>query len=58
MMQAFSMFNQTNKALSLFHEMKSIGLIPTEFTFSTILSILSEIGNLDEGQRIHQQLKV
>jgi pentatricopeptide repeat protein len=58
MIQAYSIHGQTTEALQLFKEMKTQGIVPNEFTYSIILSVLAEQANLHEGQQIHEQLKV
>jgi pentatricopeptide repeat protein len=49
---------RTNEAWELFQEMERDQVVPNEITFSTILSILAEMTNLHEGQRIYRQLMV
>jgi pentatricopeptide repeat protein len=49
---------QTNRAWELFQEMERAGIVPNENLFSTILSVLGDMENLHEGQRIYQQLQV
>jgi hypothetical protein len=39
-------------------EMKTLGIVPSELTYSIILSAFAEMTSLHEGQQIHKQLKV
>ena len=52
------MHRQEQEALNLYREMEKIGIIPNEYTYSIILSIIAEMTQLHEGQRIHAKLKV
>jgi hypothetical protein len=42
----------------IFNEMQECGLSPDEYTYSSILSVIADLGNLQEGQQVHAQLKV
>ena len=44
--------------LHIFDEMQESGLSPDEYTYSSILSVIANLGNLQEGKKIHMQLKV
>jgi pentatricopeptide repeat protein len=58
MIQAYRIHEQLNDAWQLFQEMENFGIVPTEHTFSAVLSVIGEMTNIGEGQKIHQQLKV
>jgi hypothetical protein len=38
--------------------MLETGLSPDEYTYSSILSVITDLTNLQEGQQIHTELKV
>jgi pentatricopeptide repeat protein len=56
--QAYSMHGQGQEALQLFHEMQESGFSPNEHTYLLILTVIADLGNLQEGQQLHTQLKV
>lgn len=56
--QAHNNNGETKEALQLFHKMKTEGISPDEYTFASILSVIADLGNLQEGQYIHSQLMV
>jgi pentatricopeptide repeat protein len=58
MMQAYSIHEQGEEAMKLFTEMQRVGIVPNEFTYSVILTVIANLTNLPEGKRIHTQLKV
>jgi pentatricopeptide repeat protein len=58
MIQAYRIHEQWSEAWEIYKEMENTGVAPIEYTFSATLSVLAEMTNLQEGQRIHQKLKV
>jgi pentatricopeptide repeat protein len=58
MLQVYRTHNLTDKAWQLFKVMERQGVACTSHTYSTILGIIAEMANINEGRRIHQQLKV
>jgi hypothetical protein len=38
--------------------MQECGLSPNEYTYSSVLSVIAGLRNLQEGQQVHTQLKV
>jgi pentatricopeptide repeat protein len=58
MIQAYQIQGQGNQAIKFFEEMHTLGIAPSESTFSIILSIAAEMSDLSTGQRIHMMLKV
>jgi pentatricopeptide repeat protein len=58
MMQAYNLHEKLNEAWNLFREMENIGIVFDEHVFSIVLSVLGKMKNLQEGQRIHQLVKV
>jgi pentatricopeptide repeat protein len=56
--RAYNIHEQGQEALQLFHEMQESGVVPNEYTYSSILSTIADLTNLQEGQQIHTQLMV
>jgi pentatricopeptide repeat protein len=56
--RAYSIHGQGQEALQLFHEMQESGSSPNEHIYLSILSVIADLGNLQEGQQLHAQLKV
>ena len=56
--QACNICGQDQEALKLFHEMNQSGVTPNEYTYSSILSVIADLRNLQEGQKVYTQLKV
>jgi pentatricopeptide repeat protein len=56
--QAHCTCGQAQEALHLFCEMKEVGSVPNEYTYSCILGAIADMGSLHEGQHIHVQLMV
>jgi pentatricopeptide repeat protein len=56
--KAHNIHGQTQEALQLFHEMQEAGVLPDEYTYSCILSVIADLASLHEGQHIHTQLMV
>nr|DAD48547.1 TPA_asm: hypothetical protein HUJ06_018484 [Nelumbo nucifera] len=48
--------NQTDKALSIFIELKKQGIEPNEFTFSSLIKACSSQAALDQGTQLHAQV--
>lgn len=45
------------KALGAFEEMKTYGVRPDSFTFSSVLSACAQLAALEQGKEIHKQIK-
>jgi pentatricopeptide repeat protein len=59
MIQAYSMHGKLQEALLIFEEMnKSDSLDGDGYTYSSILSVIANLGNLQKGQLLHSQLMV
>jgi pentatricopeptide repeat protein len=58
MIQAYGTRGQGREALKMFRDMQQYGVAPNDYTFTTVLCIISELGDKNEGDRIHAQLKV
>lgn len=58
MIQAYNTNGQFTEALKIYREMNETGIIPDEYTYSVVLIILAEMADLEEGRRVHANLKV
>lgn len=58
MIQAYCNHRQVEKALTLLEEMNSAGMTPDEYTYSIVLKTLTDNAYFEEGQRIHNKLRV
>lgn len=58
MLQIYNTHERLNEAWRLYLEMKGIGMNFDEHAFSTILTIIDKMKNLQESCIVHQQMKV
>lgn len=53
MVNGYAQTGQFSKALGVFREMSEIGIIPTKFTVTGVLSVFTEMEDLESGTAIH-----
>jgi pentatricopeptide repeat protein len=56
--RAHNVHGQGQQSLKLFHEMQESGVVPDEYMYTLMLSVIADLTNLQEGQQIHTQMKV
>ncbi|GLT94614.1 hypothetical protein SLE2022_123430 [Rubroshorea leprosula] len=58
MIAGYGSHGECDRALSLFHEMKSFGITPDDVTFLCLISSCNHSGLVDEGQNLLQSMNV
>lgn len=48
--------NQSVEAVELFVKMQGVGMIPNQFTFSSVLSACADLESLEQGMQVHAQV--
>jgi pentatricopeptide repeat protein len=56
MISAYARDGPAAESLNLFSQMQEVGIMPNQFTFSSVLTGCAKLGALQEGMKIHEEV--
>jgi len=56
MIAAYAKQGCSDEALAMFHQMKLAGIVANQFTFASVLPACANLGFLEEGKRMHDEI--